>query len=331
MAKKVADALRDMTDGYEIDWVGTGEFGRPDDENRAALARFVTRKDARGRRPQPELDILVQVGMCAEGADTVNVVEIVDLSLSTYTEPAVTDRQFIGRGARAIAVGGERLEIPCTVWVPSDNPIADCVGTERFCSWLDSIECPPDAAELDCPESEEEADDWPGDIKIDANLIRVRDVSLEEIMEGDHFSRFVEVSGQSGYRYDLDNPADLEAARDVFKRVYKIERGPQIKQEELAENLRLLTEQTKRFAYSLLRVMHGDRQPPKAFGAVSAAVSRELAQRSGYYKGDITNLDQVRKHLDFLKEMAAECNLRRAAPNWLITRLAEVAERRGAA
>lgn len=316
MAEKVAETIREFTDGYTVDWVGTGDYGRTDEENSQVMARFVPSKDANGHRKQPELDILVQVGMCSEGADTVNVVEVVDLSLSTYTEPAVGDRQFVGRGARVIKKDGELVNVVCTVWVPSDSAIAKLAGNEKFRAWLDAGTAP----ERDEDDENDEAEEGERDITIDTNLIRVRKVSLEEILEGDRFPKFVELSNKkNNCNYDLSNPESLKAAMAVFEACHKITSEERNKQDELAENKRRLTEQVNHFSNRMFRALQtgGAAVDAKANGLIIRAVRTHLITVTGLNAEQMTRPEDVQPHLEELSRLATRFNDSKRVPDFI--------------
>lgn len=81
-----------------VDWVGTGDSGRSDNENRSVLKKFCPEKvDGKRRSEDIELDILVHVGMAGEGLDTVYVSDVVHLNKASLNN---SNRQENGRAAR---------------------------------------------------------------------------------------------------------------------------------------------------------------------------------------------------------------------------------------
>lgn len=134
-AKMICDQIRLFADGLEVDWIGTN--GRTEKENRHVLSMFCPKKNHDGQRPEPKIDVLVQVAMAGEGFDSVNVCEIVDLypvSTKALSGRATQDKQFYGRGARIVR-GAE--DIPVYVNVPSDHPLHAWAG-RSLASWMDS-------------------------------------------------------------------------------------------------------------------------------------------------------------------------------------------------
>jgi len=134
-AKMLCEQIRIFADGLTVDWIGTN--GRSDRENRAVLNKFCPKKNRHGVRPEPEIDVLVQVSMAGEGFDSINVAEIVDLfpvSDRALSGQATQDKQFYGRGARIVR-GAEN--VPCCVNVPSDHPLHAWAG-KFLTGWMDS-------------------------------------------------------------------------------------------------------------------------------------------------------------------------------------------------
>jgi hypothetical protein len=83
-------------DVLRVDWVGTGENGRKGDKNKEILNKFCPPKDDHGNR-NPELDVLVHVGMAGEGLDSIHVSEVIHLNAARWNN---SNDQENGRAAR---------------------------------------------------------------------------------------------------------------------------------------------------------------------------------------------------------------------------------------
>lgn len=150
-AKLVCEQIKLFADGLNVDWIGTGSSGRSDKENRSILTAFCPPKNKEGKRPDAELDVLVQVSMAGEGFDSVNVCEIIDLfpvSSRALSGRATQDKQFYGRGARIIS-GAESLAL--SVNVPSDHPLHAWAG-RSLGAWMDACGSTRDAEPEQAPE-----------------------------------------------------------------------------------------------------------------------------------------------------------------------------------
>ena len=197
-AKMLCEQIRIFADGLTVDWIGTN--GRSDRENRAVLNKFCPKKNRHGVRPEPEIDVLVQVSMAGEGFDSINVAEIVDLfpvSDRALSGQATQDKQFYGRGARIVR-GAEN--VPCCVNVPSDHPLHAWAG-KFLTGWMDSSG----------DENSAESSDKPGTDNFDPfdfpDLPKEREIELITVITDQaHFEAFkLEAAKRRGYDPIKDN------------------------------------------------------------------------------------------------------------------------------
>ena len=117
-AESLSKQIRALSGGLSVDWIGTGEKGRSDVENLKVKRLFCPPKDSSGRRGEPSLDILVQVGMADEGFDSLYVAEVVDYAIVLCDGSSNRTKQFFYRGTRYVE--GVTLDIN----VGSDHPLA---------------------------------------------------------------------------------------------------------------------------------------------------------------------------------------------------------------
>ena len=98
-AELVCSQIKGLFPELRADWVGTGENGRSDEENKRILEAFCPPEpsDPLQARPQPILDVLVHVGIAGEGLDAVHVSEIVLLRPASFNNQT---NQIIGRASR---------------------------------------------------------------------------------------------------------------------------------------------------------------------------------------------------------------------------------------
>lgn len=152
-AQRTCEQIRSLCEDLEVDWVGTGPDGRSDDENQKIISEFCPRKDSKGNRPNPKIDVLVQVGMADEGFDSIMVVEIVDLHIVTLDGASTKSKQFYKRGTRA--VGDEVLYIN----VGTDHPLSALEGNQVQ-NWLDSDMTIPEAKDTPKDPEDFNFDEW---------------------------------------------------------------------------------------------------------------------------------------------------------------------------
>jgi len=213
-AKALCEQVKTLSGDFTVDWIGTGYNGRSDEENRRILAAFCPPKTA-GKRPQPTLDVLVQVSMAGEGFDSINVCEIVDLfpvSGKAANGRATRDKQFYGRGARMIP---NTDAVQCHVNVPSDHPL-HCLGGETLHRYMDACD---EKAEGLCPvpptQQEQDLFKFP-------ELPKQREIELLNITTEDpHFIEFAEKCAKSR-GYSTDSKDDVMELLGLYRCVGKI-------------------------------------------------------------------------------------------------------------
>jgi superfamily II DNA or RNA helicase len=246
-AQAVAEQIRGLLgDTFNVEWVGTGPNGRPDDENRRICKEFCPPKQLGSIvRPEPKIDVLVQVGIAGEGFDSVFVTEIVDLSLVKMNGTANQTKQFGLRGSRWIPGMNEEYQV-CHINVPSDHPLttlldesvssseSDSSKPRSIVDWLDSpgtsIEDLMDG-QGDNPQPRLPVD-WRDEIRpLDPDALRklieqtTRNIELMHVnLDNEHFTSWVDklntVSSARGKQpWDMTNSVDLDIAIQAYKSV----------------------------------------------------------------------------------------------------------------
>lgn len=127
-AKIVCEQIRSMYPDLRVDWVGTGDNGRPNNENKEVLNLFCPKKQDGRRNPLDiKLDILVHVAMAGEGLDSIFVSEVIHLNPANINN---TNNQENGRAARYLegVIG--------TINVDSSSPYAQYAG-EKIMNVMD--------------------------------------------------------------------------------------------------------------------------------------------------------------------------------------------------
>jgi DNA-binding protein H-NS len=129
IAKAVASVIERVAGSdLRVDWVGEGKDGRSPEDNKRVLAEFIPGKDGSGNLLPHKLDVLVQVGKCSEGSNTVMVSDLIDLSFSKYHGKSQKDIQWIGRVERIIP--GCKKQVKGTLWVPTDSELLDVLAAQ---------------------------------------------------------------------------------------------------------------------------------------------------------------------------------------------------------
>jgi superfamily II DNA or RNA helicase len=166
-AKQVCQQIKAMFPELRVDWVGTGPDGRQD--NQAVLDKFCPKKGYDGNRPNPELDVLVHVGVAGEGLDTVLVSEIIHLNAANLCNQ---NNQENGRASRNLygVIGNINFD--------STSGYAQYVGA----SIMDAMDMNPPQ-----PDEKEPAERIDGEYKPlpDEPFFQIHNIELDHIDSGD--------------------------------------------------------------------------------------------------------------------------------------------------
>lgn len=94
VCRQISEIFKDV---LTVDWVGTGEDGRSNEDNKRILRKFCPPKDPLTGEREHTLDVLVHVGMAGEGLDSVDVSEVIHLNSASWNN---SNDQENGRAAR---------------------------------------------------------------------------------------------------------------------------------------------------------------------------------------------------------------------------------------
>lgn len=288
-----------------VDWVGTGENGRTDGENRAVLKRFCPDKVDGRRRPEDiDLDILVHVGMAGEGLDTIYVSDVVHLNRASLNN---SNRQENGRAARFLE------GVTGVIHVDSSSDFHQFVGP--------AIEHSFDHSDLSEVEEESEprdgeADRDPGELPEEPQ-IRIYDMQCIRIIKGEVEIMAKAMINESGWSPSLlEDDAYMQFAEQAYLKM---------KRRELeAFNDRSIVEQWKEkvgtatglVTSRAIRVIYGSK------GRLPASVAGELKKRiNSRKKRELGGVDQdvnlLRRHYQWLQQLEQQL-VQGEVPQWLL-------------
>jgi hypothetical protein len=230
-AKMVSEQIKQFAEGLSVDWIGTGISGRSDKENRQILTKFCPPKNQHGKRPDAEIDVLVQVSMAGEGFDSVNVCEIIDLfpvSARALSGKATQDKQFYGRGARIVS-GAEQLAL--SVNVPSDHPLHAWAG-RSLATWMDACGSGNEVKPQEAPQAPA-FDPWDF-----PELLREREIELISVItdQGAYEAFKAEASRRRGYDPVRDE-AELAELYKIGQNAFQKEQSKQARAFQVREYL----------------------------------------------------------------------------------------------
>jgi hypothetical protein len=311
-ARLLCDQVQTYDYEFKCDWVGTGFNGRADDKNEEVLQQFCPIKDKNGTRPEPSLDILVQVGMAGEGFDSIMVSQLTDLSLVALAGNANQTKQFILRGARWIKGGNPKAQL-CTLNVGTDHPILDIPNLDLE-NWFDSN------VDFTNPKPREPAPPAPPTpIDVDWHYTSLQEVELLTVSKEDPVWRNVMNEIKKGSTdpdyWDWNNPAAVEQFTALAAQMQKNLVEESRNASELANQI-ILRDEMKTLARAITKqILERSGLPWVEFQRIITSVNRRAAQTCGAYveEADTLQLITSRRFLAMLYNEIIKGNL----PNWL--------------
>jgi superfamily II DNA or RNA helicase len=219
LAEVMHDLVSTLAPGFQVNWVGTGINGRPDQENTRIIDAFKDVYDDDGEIIQPHtLDILIQVNKASEGFDSKPVCIIVDLSLGGFGPQKL---QQYGRGSR------HYYGMPLVIYVPTDSVIARLAEYRAGIFDLPVDEHIPESRQRKDP-TEDPPDQWtplPRSHVLDAQLIGGQDFdpTREEVLGVARYIARLKTA-ERGAPVHLDpegNQDDYQLVREALRMFYR--------------------------------------------------------------------------------------------------------------
>jgi superfamily II DNA or RNA helicase len=312
-AELVCEQIVAMYPELRVDWVGTGDYGRPPEENEDVIKRFCPEKDEDGRR-HPTLDVLVHVGIAGEGLDSIHVSEIVLLCNASICNRML---QIIGRGARQLS------SVECNVSFDSSSEFAakGYVGG----AIMDAMDFVP-AGEKGGADDDDGDDQWPPEPPVDPN-IQIERIELLNIDSGNEgVQRMARVLEQHGADLDFGSmrkdPTHVhwQIVISDFRTMRKIEADAHDERAtieqwrdkvkyavtNLASIVVLLTKKSGRAIVDEKRLR----------GEIKTAINTRKKQLFGAVENDIAILQ---KHYGWCVALDRDLRERRSLPSWLLS------------
>lgn len=311
-AELVCDQVRAMFPEYSVDWVGTGPFGKSEEENQKILSRFCPPKDERGER-NPSLDILVHVGMAGEGLDSVHVSEVIHLNKASKNN---SNDQENGRAARYLdgVIGYINFDSS------SEYARLGYVG-DAIMDAMDNI------APAETPEDKEPQDrEFEFDPLPDEPEIRIWKMELMNIDKGcPEVRRMAEALatdvipnnyGLEKFKEDLDDPNSQ--LYDIAFKVYSAMRAKEAEQ----FNERSILEQWQNQVTNALNVVTHrvikTISPVRIEKSLSGDIKKRINGRKKRALGEIKkDVETYRLHYQWLQNLDSEIVFNRKIPTWL--------------
>lgn len=307
VCKQIKDHIDSLYPGQlTVDWVGTGQHGRSDAENRSIIKKFCPDKVDGRRRPEDiKLDILVHVGMAGEGLDTVFVSDVVHLNTASINN---TNRQKNGRAARFLP------GVTGVIHVDSSSDFHDFVGPniELSFDYRNTKEAEDDGMEIVERVSKPGIKELPDEPEISIyNLECIRIIKSEvEVMA----KAMIQVGNWSEDL--LSNEAFIQKAEDMYRQMKhkELENGNDRSivaqwKESVSATLGIVTQNT-------IKAIYGDkgRLPSSMAGEIMRKINTRKKREIGAVDQDVTLLKQ---HYEWLKNLNSAL-VKGEVPQWLL-------------
>ena len=310
-AEMICNQVKSMFgDVLEVDWVGTGEYGRSPDKNRQILKRFCPPKDPATGRRVPSLDVLVHVGMAGEGLDSVLVSEVIHLNNASWNN---SNDQENGRAARYLPdVTGNINFDAC-----SEYAIKGYIG-----------EAIMDAMDNEPPGKQSEDGDQPPDREIkelpEEPKIHIQNMELLHVDSGSsEVVRMKRVLVQSIKEYsvkDLDDPDSSiheHAAREWKKMMH--EEAKRLNPESIARQWHeSVKEATSHVTGVVIKAITRMARPERT---LPGDIKTRINQRKKRDLGPVSqgcDIEVYRKHYTWLKDLETAVLHGDGVPQWLL-------------
>ena len=306
-AKLVFSQISNMykDSGLIIEWVGTGEDGKTDEENSRIIAGFCPpkRKEPgyKTARRYPEdvaVNILIAIGLAGEGMDSTYVTEVVFLTPGNDTNQ---NRQTIGRGARIV-----KNVKTCNVNVDSSTDLAQFSGS-RIMALMDVAVGEIPIADEELGDGEREESPLPVD-----PLFVILDAELIEVDDGEVRKLGAELERRRGVPYGVGDAAAWNEIPDSdprFQHVMNLLRDARVKEDELM-NEQSITERwhnavkqaTQKVAGAAMRrhQRNGNRVDQSLVGDLKKRINSRKSWDVGPLVKDV---EQLKRHYQWLVEL----------------------------
>lgn len=313
-AQQVCEQIQGMFPNLSVDWVGTGQNGRSDKDNSDILARFCPPKDQNGER-NPDLDVLVHVGMAGEGMDSTLVTEVVHLNKASKNN---SNDQENGRAARfLIDVNGKPVDGHINFDASSDY--AKWVGTAIM-----------DAMDDEEPSSDDEGDDevkdrGEGDYQElpDLPSIRLWNMELLNINSGDESVqltfRAIEEGWPNSFPFEeMKNNPD----HPVWEKMIVLTKGRLTKEAEQYNEVGVINQwrdsvDTALGAVTSLAIRAMTANGVRAAKSIAGDVKKRINTRKKAECGSVENdVEKCKRHYQWLKALE-QTILKHGVPEWL--------------
>jgi len=309
-AEHVCGLISDMYPELRVDWVGTGEYGRDIETNRAILKQFCPPKDAEGRRPDPQLDVLVHVGIAGEGLDAILVSEVVHLTTASLNNRT---NQINGRAARYLPDVTGHISFDASSELAEKQYLGEAI--------MDAMDAAP-PTKTDTPR--EDTDDFPPEPP--ENPVHIEDINFIGVDSGhagvQAFVRLMQRDQPGKYNLEEMNKNQADARwleiLDGYKTMRRVEAEQQNDSAVLAQWTDAVNTLHSQVAGMVLKLRR--REGLMIDKVVVATIKHRINDRKqrahGEFNKNNRHIETAKAHYTWLKSLDQELR-QRGIPPWL--------------
>lgn len=309
-AEYVCELIQDWYPELRVDWVGTGDFGRDPEINKAVIARFCPAKDSEGCRPDPELDALVHVGIAGEGLDSILVSEVVHLATAGLNNRT---NQINGRAARYLPGVTGHISFDASSELAAKKYIGEAI--------MDAMDEAPPKHKDSPPPDDPRPPDPP-----DEPTIHIENINFVGIDSGDPgvqlFGRMMERDQPSKYNLDEMNrdPQDQRWSEllDGYRMMRQVEAEQRNDKAIMAQWIDQVNNLRGQVIGEVVRLLRAEGRFIDKFvaGEIGHRINDRKQRARGPFNKKIRHVDTAKAHWHWLRELYAELR-QQGIPEWL--------------
>lgn len=307
-AEYVANLINKLDTGLAADWVGGGNFGRPDDENDAVMARFKT----------GDLPVLVQVNKAGEGFD---VPECAVLVILRTMYPSVQLTQLVGRVLRRVDGMDSTQDVGC-VFYSADNPGGSHI--DEICQLITPEAFGRDGEAGDSPKPREPGEIPPWD-DLPSVFIRSVNYDRDDLIQylGDRgfqmaANEIISTVFQVPVSYDQLDEYQQKNVDNIMTRAFMRKQTGDIERQQEETYRKRLNVARKEVVASALKAGSGGSNFPKSIaGDMKQRLSRRAIEVFGNPASALTE-QEAKAQFEWMRGIQKHIESTKEVPEWLM-------------
>lgn len=315
----LCDQVREMYPELKVEWVGTGDDGRTDEDNKRIVSVFCPPKSQSTGKREPvkdssgndmHIDVLIHVGIAGEGLDSVTVSEVIFCNNASICNKKL---QEAGRAARYLPGVVGHVNFDATSEFAEENYIGF-----QFMRAMDLV--PPLDDDEDGDESASE--DEQGPLIEDEPKVRLYDLTFVGVDSGDpgvqQMAKVLDslTAGEISLRVlmqDKDHP-DWQTVIDAYKHMRRKEAEEFDERATINQWRDIVQQDVTILTGQIVKLKYG--KSPVS-GALRGMIKKAINERKKGFFGEVSNdLDILKNHHRWCLQLQREIK-ENGIPSWL--------------